>query len=64
MPEPLPQKLTKLIKQALTDGKSVLLPGLGTLRINHHPAKEVRSENGEIKMLPPRDTIEFDEVRK
>ncbi len=52
--------LADIVREALANGQNVVLPGLGTLRVEHKPSEMIEDENGQIVMRPPRDEVVFD----
>jgi nucleoid DNA-binding protein len=54
------KNLIEAIRNALMQGTPVHLDGIGTLRPVHNEAREVRSVEGEIRLLPPSVTIRFE----
>jgi nucleoid DNA-binding protein len=54
------KKIIEAIRKALMQGIPVYLEGIGTLRPVHNEAREVRSVEGEIRLLPPSVTIRFE----
>lgn len=48
-----------VVKDALEQGASVDVPGLGTFEVRHERSRFGEDERGRLKMSPPRDTIEF-----
>ena len=56
----LKEALADVVRDALANGQAVLLPGLGTLRVEHKPSEMIEDENGQIVMRPPRDEVVFD----
>ena len=53
------ESLADVVREALANGQDVLLPGLGTLRVEHKPSEMIEDENGQIVMRPPRDEVVF-----
>lgn len=51
--------LAELIKESLERRESTQVPGLGTFSVRHQNAHVDRSEDGEARVLPPRDEIVF-----
>ena len=56
----LKETLADVVREALSNGQTVLLPGLGTLRVEHKPSEMIEDENGQVVMRPPRDEVVFD----
>ncbi len=56
----LEQKVADAIRKSLLKREAVRIDGLGTLRTMHTPAREDRSPNGEIRLLPPVISIVFE----
>lgn len=51
--------LADVVKDALTAREAVRVPGLGTFEVEHRHSSQIRTESGELKLLPPRDEIVF-----
>lgn len=47
------------VRDKLERGDSVEVPGLGTFTVEHHPS-EVKVEDGERRMVPPRNLVTFE----
>lgn len=63
MPDPASSPITRAlvdhVRDALVDGESVHVPGLGTFH-RHHEMSRVREQpDGRIEMQPPRDVVAF-----
>ncbi len=58
----LNETLSDVVREALANGQDVLVPGLGTLRVEHKPSEMIEDENGQIVMRPPRDEVVFDPI--
>jgi nucleoid DNA-binding protein len=51
--------LASIIRDQLTRGEEIFLPGLGIFSVEHESSQTVEPEDGQILMLPPRDVIVF-----
>ncbi|MEX0599341.1 MAG: HU family DNA-binding protein [Rhodothermales bacterium] len=51
--------LADIVRESLTASESVAVPGLGTFAVEHKTSSRVRSEQGELTFIPPRDEIVF-----
>ena len=49
----------EVVKDALEQGASVQVPGLGTFEVRHERSAFREDEEGSLKVTPPRDTIAF-----
>lgn len=61
-PNALPpaQALAAAIRDCLAAGAAVEMPGLGTLRRTHEPARVEKQDDGHRVLLPPRATLRFE----
>ncbi len=53
------ESLADVVREALSNGQEISIPGLGTLRVEHKPSEMIEDENGQIVMRPPRDEVIF-----
>lgn len=54
------ETLILALRKALMSRQPVRLAGLGTLKTVYHKSREVKSEQGEVRLLPPVVTVKFD----
>lgn len=50
--------LVASVVERLQQGRSVRLPGIGTLSVEHEPAGLIKSESGD-EVTSPRERVEF-----
>ena len=55
----LPQALSNILREVLTQDEQLHLPELGTFQVEHHLSEVKELENGRIVMTPPQDAIVF-----
>lgn len=55
----LAEALTEVIRDALTRGEDLTIPGLGTFSIQHHPSQVVEDGPGKVVIRPPHNEIRF-----
>ena len=64
MPSPEPARvveaLARVVREALTRGEAVHVPGLGTFRIHREDSTACENDRGEMVMAPPRDVVLFE----
>ncbi len=51
--------LADIVREALANGESVHVEGLGTFSVQHNMSRVDQSGDGEIVLKPPSDTIAF-----
>jgi len=54
------QAFVAVVRDQLTNGDSLHVPGLGTFSVEHRASEMKESEDGPDRMLPPRDVVRFD----
>jgi nucleoid DNA-binding protein len=48
-----------VVRDQLEKGEAVEVPSLGTFVVEHHPS-EMREDDGNRRLLPPRNVVVFD----
>lgn len=51
--------LNTLLREALTQGVPVTVPGLGTFAVQHQSSRIEELPDGRVVMQPPRDEVVF-----
>lgn len=54
------QAFVAVVRDQLTAGESLHVPGLGTFSVEHRDSEMKETEDGPDRMLPPRDVVRFD----
>jgi nucleoid DNA-binding protein len=54
------EKIAAAIKNQLIQQSPVRIGGLGVLKTAHHTAREVKTEQGEIRLIPPSISVVFE----
>lgn len=52
--------LAELLRERMTSGESLHIPGLGTFSVEHQLSSVEEQEGEQIVMAPPRDTVVFE----
>ncbi len=47
------------VRESLEDGTPIEAPGLGRFDIDHRQSQMIETDDGEARMAPPRDVIQF-----
>jgi nucleoid DNA-binding protein len=58
-PSQLSAALAEIVRDALSRGQDMHLPGLGTLRVEHQASRLDELEDGSVVMRPPEDVVVF-----
>jgi nucleoid DNA-binding protein len=58
-PDRIENVLVEIVRESLIDRAPIHVDGLGTFEVEHRSSAAVRSESGELRMVPPRDEIVF-----
>lgn len=64
MTQPVPRDqvtsvLADIVRESLARGEEVVVPGLGTFRVEHRSSRIEEQPDGQIRMEPPRDEVVF-----
>ena len=51
--------LAEIVRETLTARQDIQVPGLGSFRVVHHAATRIRTKQGAVELIPPRDEIIF-----
>ncbi|MGI9175405.1 MAG: HU family DNA-binding protein [Rhodothermales bacterium] len=51
--------LIQVLHDALIEGKSVRVPGLGTFLVRHEASRVHPPADGSVRIEPPQDTVEL-----
>lgn len=51
--------LAEIVRETLAARKDIQVPGLGNFRIVHHAATRIRTRQGGMEFIPPRNEIGF-----
>jgi len=59
-----PLAVAAAVRDALIDGLSATVPGLGTFSVRHVASRIHTLDSGAHEMIPPRDIVEFEAAHK
>ena len=51
--------LAEIVRETLVTRQNIQVPGLGNFRIVHHAATRMRTKQGGMEFIPPRNEIRF-----
>jgi nucleoid DNA-binding protein len=51
--------LAEIVRETLEARQDIQVPGLGSFRIVHHAATRMRTKQGGMEFIPPRNEIRF-----
>jgi nucleoid DNA-binding protein len=59
-PEKIANTLADIVRDEVLEGRTVVVPRLGSFRIDHFPSRLGKDDSGRAVVLPPRDAIVFE----